>query len=313
MKSVLILGAAGFLGRYLVEACSNLNYRIYGVSRTASCLQGVFTAYITGDIETVDIDSLMKFSSIDYCFHFASSSSVGGSIVSPFSDFMGCLPGTARLLDIVRRNQPQCHVIFASSAAVYGNPVSLPISERSSTNPISPYGCHKLLAENLAKDYSRIYGLRISVMRIFSAYGPGQKKQLLWDACNKITSAIIARQKSVSFDGTGFETRDFIHAQDVASAALAIAQHNGSGYSLYNVASGYETSIKRIIEIISSSFEASVQIDFAGGPSFGVPSNWCADVSKLQSIGHTSVNNLDKSIHSYVQWARHTLNYPELS
>lgn len=309
MKSALVLGAGGFLGSYIAELCRRLDYKVYGISRGAVHPPGPFSRYIASDIETADLDGLLKDSNIDYCFHFAAPSSVANSIVSPFGDFMGCLPGTARLLDALRRNQPNCHIILASSAAVYGNPVSLPISELSDVSPISPYGCHKLLAENLAKEYSRIYHLRISVMRIFSAYGVGLRKQLLWDACNKTLVALKARDSTVHFSGTGCETRDFIHAQDVAKAALLIAQNESSEFNIYNVGSGQETSIRHIIELIASKLDANVRIEFPGQSCFGVPSNWRADISKLCRIGYTPTSTLEKGVCDYVEWVKHTVKY----
>ncbi len=310
MKNVLILGASGFLGSYIANQCQQNGFQLYGVSRKESYTSEVFSKYIIGDVNSENISKILKTTRIDYCFHCASPSNVVASIDNPYADFIGCLPVTALILDLIRKYQPSCHVVLTSSAAVYGNPSTLPISELSEVCPLSPYGCHKLLAENLASEYSRLFNLRITVLRIFSAYGNGLKKQILWDACNKISMAIKNNHKEVSFYGTGYESRDFIHAQDLAKAAVTIARSESSGFNLFNVGSGHETSIKTVIKALAMNLDAEIEIKFTGEERKGIPSNWRADISKLLSLGHTSHVKINKGIEDYVKWFQQLQNEP---
>ena len=105
-------------------------------------------------------------------------------------------------------------LVIPSSAAVYGQKNEKSISVHDVLNPVSPYGNHKRICETLSKFYSNYYKLRISIIRLFSLYGPGLKKQLLWDACNKIYSG------DQIYSGTGLEKRDWIYIEDAINLIL---------------------------------------------------------------------------------------------
>ena len=111
----------------------------------------------------------------------------------------------------MRVYNPKAQLIYPSSPAVQGEHTNTPIKEDYVGKPASPYGYHKKIVEDLCQSYSEKYSLKISVVRLFSVYGNGLKKQLLWDAYNKIRYS----SKEVEFWGTGEETRDFIHIEDV--------------------------------------------------------------------------------------------------
>lgn len=299
----LITGAGGFLGQYMLAACESSGFGVHGLSRGACRPLGNFVSYTAADLESADLDKLLRDHSIDCCFHFASASNVAASVQSPLSDFSDSLPGAARLFDSVRRIRPSCHIVISSSAAVYGNPVNLPISESASLEPLSPYGIHKLLIEEMARHHCRIYGTRISTMRIFSAYGVGLRKQLLWDACCKGVAAAQAGEKSVEFFGTGEESRDFIHARDVAAAALAIGLSEGAGFAAYNVASGRQTKVAQVAELLLRSLPGNLKPCFNGQERQGDPKRWQADVSLLQSLGFVPTASFESELEAYALWS----------
>ena len=105
-------------------------------------------------------------------FHLAGGSSVGLSIAQPFEDFSRTVSSTARLLEWLRGAAPDCRLIVASSAAVYGAKYVGPIPENAAPAPMSPYGEHKLMMEQLCRSYAITFGLRSTVVRLFSVYGP---------------------------------------------------------------------------------------------------------------------------------------------
>jgi UDP-glucose 4-epimerase len=303
LKHVLITGAGGFLGSYMSAACSSVGMAVHGLSRSAAIPPGHFTSFIVDSVENADLDGFLRNNPIHYCFHFASASNVAASVKAPFGDFMNSLPGAARLFDSIRRCCPSCHIVIASSAAVYGNPCMLPVSEDAPIAPISPYGIHKALIENMAQHYSRVYGLRISCLRIFSSYGVGLRKQLLWDACCKAATAAARGEREVEFFGTGQETRDFIHALDVAGSALAVAEAVGEGFCTYNVASACETSVASIVELLLAEFAGKLSAKFNQDERPGDPKRWRADVSKLASLGFVPKAMLTDEVSKYAYWA----------
>ena len=122
----------------------------------------------------------------DLVFHLAGGSAVGPSLNAPFEDFMRTTGTTARLLEWLRTHSPRSKLIVASSAAVYGDTHGAPADETRPPSPVSPYGFHKLMMEQLCQEYSQVFGLETAVLRMFSVYGEGLRKQLLWDCGVKL-------------------------------------------------------------------------------------------------------------------------------
>ena len=182
------------------------------------------------------------------------------------------------------------------------------MAETAPIAPISPYGIHKAAAEFLMTHYARISGLRASTLRIFSAYGEGLRKQVVWDLCHR---AMAARgdTDTIPLYGTGGETRDFIHAADIARAALLVAQHPpASGTQIINVASGQETSIRTLAESVVRALGVKVKLAFDGARRPGDPVNWRADVSRLSALGFAPSVPFDDGIARCVQWQKELLN-----
>jgi UDP-glucose 4-epimerase len=209
----------------------------------------------------------------------------------------------AKLLEYIIRGQRQCHIVFFSSAAVYGNPQSLPVNEAAPPQPISPYGIHKLVAEDMLRHYSAVFGITGSIIRIFSAYGNGQKKQLLWDALSKYRESIKNNMKNVTFSGTGKESRDFIHARDIAAASLLVGSAPVLGkIQIINVANGEDVAIDNILSSLFKLLPVPLFIHFDGHASAGYPIHWKADISRLKQIGYVSSIDIKKGLAEYVEW-----------
>jgi UDP-glucose 4-epimerase len=224
---------------------------------------------------------------------------VGLSVIDPTADFYSNTLLTLEMLDALRIDAPQCRFIFLSSAAVYGNPQSLPISEAQPTNPLSPYGFHKLQGEQLCLEFAKIYGVPTASVRIFSAYGPGLRRQVMWDICQK---AIL--QSSVDLQGTGQESRDFIHALDIAKALLLIATKAPMDGEAYNLATGTEVTIEMLASQILTALEYPHTPHFDGIVPVGNPLNWQADIAKLQSLGFSPTVSLERGVKTFTNWCR---------
>jgi UDP-glucose 4-epimerase len=193
---VVVTGAAGFLGKYIIE---NLHARypgaqVFGIGRHAA--PGIEAMVLPSET----FCHLVRDISPDVLIHAASPASVPFSVQHPFADFTGSVGVFAHVLDCVRLYAPACKVVLLSSAAVYGDPIILPVHEQSTLAPVSPYGFHKQMCELLAQEYVRVYGLKVAGVRIFSAYGNGLRRQLLWDICQQ-----VLQTGAIYLSGTGQE------------------------------------------------------------------------------------------------------------
>jgi len=279
LQTAMVLGAGGFLGRYICNEFGRQGVRVVGVGRTHPHEQLGLERFYQLDLREADLASLLRDESPAWVINAAGSSSVGQSFAQPYEDWCQTVQVQARILEAIRRENPNSFYIFLSSAAVYGEPEYLPIREESPCRPISPYGMHKWQAELLQDEYSRFHGLRGAVLRIFSAYGEGLQKQVVYELSQKILCA----KDCLDVYGTGEETRDFIHASDVARAVCCVAGREAAG--VYNVASGRQTSIGQLARTLVNRLRPGLPIRFTGEGKAGNPLKWEADVSRVQRLG----------------------------
>jgi UDP-glucose 4-epimerase len=134
-------------------------------------------------------------------------------------------------------------------------------------------------------------------LRIFSAYGPGLQKQLLWDVFQKSQQAT-----SIKLFGTGYESRDFIFVTDIIQAIALIIERGAFDGSAYNLASGTETTVQEIVAELLKALSYSGQLAFSGASRSGDPINWQADISRLTSLGFTPNVSIHQGIRYYTTW-----------
>lgn len=220
------------------------------------------------------------------------------SLQQPEADFFGNTVLTFQLLEELRRFSPGSRFVLLSSAAVYGQPVVLPISENADPDPLSPYGFHKLQAESICREYREIYGIQTTSLRLFSVYGPMLRRQVIYDVIQR-----GLKEGKISFKATGAETRDFLHISDLCVALdLILAQAEPA--AVYNVASGVETSLRDLGCKISEALGFESLPDFTGVSQPGLPQRWAADVSLLEGIGFETQVSLDEGLRETVAWCR---------
>jgi UDP-glucose 4-epimerase len=302
VKSVLVTGVAGFIGRYVARLFSEQGWSVIGIDNAPPENAPVANLSSYHRLYLPDVGLLgdvLKHEAPQVCIHCAGRASVGLSVTDPAADFHANTVLTFEVLNALRLHAPSCRFIFLSSAAVYGNPATLPINETQSPSPLSPYGFHKWQCEQLCIEFSKIYGLPTASLRIFSAYGPGLRRQVLWDICHK---AIV--QNRVTLQGTGNESRDFIHALDIARALLVIATTATMQGEPYNLAAGKEVSIADLANMILRALEYSFSPQFDGIVPTGNPLNWQADISKIEALGFVTSVPLEKGVRTFANWCR---------
>lgn len=278
---ILITGISGFIGgsfgRY--AACSGHTVLGTGRSRQSREWSGLYVP----ESEATDLAIVIRDFRPDVVLNAVGTASVGASLDDPLSDFRGSVETCAELLEAVRSSGSNPLVVIPSSAAVYGNPAVLPVSEEASLQPISPYGFHKVATELLAREYAQCFGLRIVICRFFSVFGFAQRRLLVWELYEQLMSG----ENTVWLAGTGHETRDFLFIDDLASALLGILetlQSDDPQCLLLNVASGSETSVLTLAETIRDLVAPEKEIRCRGHLRKNDPLRWWADISRLRQL-----------------------------
>jgi len=301
MSTVLITGAHGFLGRYTALYFKKRSWRIIGMGHGHwgfECHEDFgIDRWIEGDI---DFYTLAKIDEkLDCVVHCAGGSSVGYSVQYPLHDFNKTVNASINLLEYLRIYQPRAKIIYPSSAAVYGKKDNQSILETTSLGPISPYGFHKKIVEELCASYCTNFNLSVAVIRFFSVYGPGLKKQLLWDACNKFSKAA---GKKIVFLGTGEETRDWLHVKDAAALLFRMAESSGQQYEIINGGSGVTLSVNQVLTTMAVKFKNIPLVAFNHEFREGDPKHYWADISKAKQKGWLPKINIELGLQEYVEW-----------
>ncbi|VFB09963.1 dTDP-glucose 4,6 dehydratase [Aeromonas salmonicida] len=294
---ILVLGAGGFIGTNLVnKIIENENYfalQIAGlnVTKFVACKKmDLFDGYITRDL-------LDKCSCPDVIYHIAGGSSVALSVTDPEYDFNLTIPNINVLLNKIRADWPKCRLVYISSAAVYGLNASDSISVNTLLSPMSPYGLHKQLAEQLIEYYSKMYALSVVIVRPFSVYGEGLKKQLFWDVLNK------AQRGDYSYFGTGEEKRDWIYVRDLVDLLLELGVRDfDSSLKIINAGTGHSVKIKDAIQrtLYLAGYQQSPR--FSNSEKIGDPDDLVAAAKEQYEYLSFFKTNFDEGIVKYINW-----------
>ena len=276
---ILILGSEGFIGKHLIQYFNAKGYQVFGCDiveqRTA------FFTYYQMQKDLLQWNAIFSGQVFDYCINAAGNGNVGYSVTSPFEDFESNTIDTMEILDSIRKFNPGCKYLHISSAAVYGNPTVLPVEETAEVKPISPYGWHKLMAEMICREYHEFFGLSIAIVRPFSIYGPGLRKQLFWDTYQKF----LHNPSELSLWGTGDETRDFIYIDDVVHFFDLLLEKAPMQGECYNVGTGISTSIREAVQMLFKALDCHPEIHFNGQHQEGVPLYWKSSNKKMTDLG----------------------------
>lgn len=259
MKNILITGASGFIAKNLVEVL--LNHEDFQLILTDISNLFKYPKYSINPPRLSKLDigdraavfDIFNHEKIDICIHLAAEVSVEDSIKYPDRTMMVNVNGTLNVLDACVQNKVE-NFIFASSAAVYGHPRSLPISEEHELRPISPYGTSKLIAEQHVSSYMRAKKIRKAIsLRIFNAYGEGQVGNL--SVMAKFASKLSKGLPPIIY-GDGMQIRDFVSIKDVVNAILlsirAMEESSkiflSNSNCVFNIGTGVGTTIKDLCE-----------------------------------------------------------------
>ncbi len=297
MPIALVTGAYGFVGRHVARCAAERGYTVRAIGH-GGWSRSEWSAFGIGEWHDADItmSSLLTYGGEpDVIFHCAGSGSVGFSMTHPYQDFERTVTTTLSVLEFARQLRGP-KVVIPSSAGVYGKVESLPIATDAPLNPVSPYGMHKKMAEDLCRSYARHFGLGVALVRLFSVYGIGIRKQLLWDASTKMTRG------DTTFAGTGRETRDWLHVEDAASLMLAASEHASPDCPIANGGAGVGVEIAAILGFLADALGIAGPVSFVGETRPGDPSHYTADIRQALAWGWHAERHLEDEVRAYAEW-----------
>lgn len=278
-RTVLVTGGAGFIGSHIVEALAE-NNQVRVLDRLSNGTRANLPAdidLIEGDIRS-DETVRTAMEDVEVVFHHAAMVSVEESVRNPRDCQAVNSTGTLTILEHARR--ADARVIVPSSAAIYGTPETVPISETAPKQPTSPYGVSKLAADCYAQQYATLYDLPTVVLRYFNVYGPRQGR----GAYSGVISIFLEQATAggpITVDGDGTQTRDFVHVDDIVQANLLAATTDQTG-DAYNIGTGQQTSIRTLAEQVQHITNADAEIVHDDQRTGDIPQS-CADINKSRT------------------------------
>jgi UDP-glucose 4-epimerase len=306
-QKIVVTGCAGFIGSHLTELLLSHDVKVIGVDNYYNGLeQNIipflknpnFTFYC-GDVR--DQSFLIEICKEVYAiFHEAAFISVPQSILmAGFCNDVN-VTGTVNILNAARLNDVE-RVVFASSAAVYGDDPELPKHEKMFLTPISPYGVSKLAGESYLMAYYKAYGLKTTALRYFNVYGPRQRKGVYSGVMSIFIENILRNGIAPTIFGDGSQTRDFVYVKDIVKANVLSATHPNAPGNIFNVATGQTIDMTTLTKLILK-YTGREDLPIHYGPvRAGDIVHSSADASKIRTlIGFHPDYDIDKGLSEYI-------------
>jgi len=288
---IIISGASGFIGSSLAQGLSNLGFDITAISRnkTINLAQNTIHELIL-PLTQESLNCLLHEKKPDVFIHCVGSPSVFFSEENPYLDFKSTIDTTLEVLEALRHSSPKTLFVLISSAAIYGHNAPSLLSEQFYPKPISVYGYNKWMAEILVQQYANQYSLNTLIIRPFSIYGENLKKQVIYDICKKLIHIPI----QLTLNGTGNESRDFLHIDDFILFVFKLIEKRKTG--IINIGSGKATTINELANKISSILSPKTEITFTRNASSINPMSLVCDIGLMSQLELKQTIELDAGL-----------------
>lgn len=267
MANFVITGGAGFIGSHIAEKLVALGHKAKIIDNFSTGKMENLQSFrdqvevITGDIRDMEVLK-RSFTGAEYVFHEASTASVQASIEDPIATEDNNVRGTIKVLTACRDAGVK-RVVFASSAAIYGDSPILPKEESMKPEPLSPYAAHKVMGEYYLQIYSKIFGLETVALRYFNVFGPRQDPHSPYSGVISIFADRMLKGISPTVFGDGEQTRDFIYIDNVVNGNISAALSHKVGHGeVINIASGESASINELIRNINLVLQKDIAVDY---------------------------------------------------
>lgn len=310
-SKILITGGAGFIGSHIVDRMLDEGSEVTVLDDLSSgqlenltqCLDNKHFHFMKGDVRDWNFVK-RTVRDFDAVFHEAALVSVARSIEDPLLTNQINVDGTLNVLKVASDSGVK-RLVFASSAAVYGDARSKKISEDHELNPLSPYGLSKSVGELYAKYFYDVYGLETVSLRYFNVFGPRQtlNPESQYSGVISVFLDRLSDNLSPTIFGDGEQTRDFVFVEDVVEAnMLALTRKQVSGEVL-NIGSGRSVSINQVAETLKIILNKRDLKNNYDRPRPTDIRDSCADISKAQTVlGYRPRVAFDQSIKRLAQW-----------
>ena len=281
----VVAGAAGFLGAHIARELE-----------ASHDVVGIGSGTTQPHIDAATFAALPRAPALIVLA--CGSNSVAASFQDPQRDLERTLPPALAALTYCRlQPAPRPRVVVLSSGAVYGDAPVLPTPEDAACRPVSPYGLHRVLVEELAAGWANLFSIPVAVLRLFSVYGAGLRRQLLWEFGTR------AQRGPVELGGTGNESRDWIHVTDAARLVVAAAESASEHAPIFNGGSGERTRVGDLLGVMCAELGAPPP-RFTGAHRPGDPRHTHADISKARALGWAPRVSLDEGLRDVARWIR---------
>lgn len=247
---VLVTGGAGFIGSNIVDGLIEEGHKVIVVDNLSTGKKENLNEeaeFYQLDIRDQELEKVFEENNITHVIHHAAQIDVQHSIKDPLFDAQNNILGTINVLEIAKEYEVE-KLIYASSAAVYGEPDYLPVDEEHSIKAMSPYGITKHTPEHYIKMYSELYDLKYTIFRYSNVYGPRQDPKGEGGVVSIFVDKMLAEERPVIF-GDGQQTRDFIHVYDIVKANL-LALEKGDNI-LVNVSTESRDSVNDLVDYLN--------------------------------------------------------------
>ena len=317
MNDILVTGGAGFIGSHLVDhlllkagarvtVVDNFN-DFYNPAIKRANIAGHLDRdnfeLVEADItDSSSMNELFARASFQCVVHLAARAGVRPSLADPLAYEETNVRGTFTLLEAARRNKVP-KFIFASSSSVYGVNSKIPFSEDDAkANPISPYAVTKIAGEAACHVYSRLYGMRVVCLRLFTVYGARQRPDL---AIHKF-ARLISEWKPVPIFGDGTTRRDYTYIDDIISGVLAAIRYDRSPFEIINLGESQTVELRRLVEMLENALGKRAIINHQPEQPGDVPVTY-ADIGKARRLlGYNPQTNIEAGIAKFVEWFKST-------
>jgi UDP-glucose 4-epimerase len=299
MKKAVVTGGAGFIGSHLAEEVSKQGYKVIilddlsagKMENIAGLLKDSKAEFVRGSV--VDLPRLQKvFRDANYIFHLAAIASVPKSMKDPLASHEVNLTGTLNVLQAARDNGVK-KLVYASSAAVYGDTRVQPTGEDVPALPQSPYAVAKLAGEHYCRVFTEAYGLPAVCLRYFNIFGPRQDPASEYAAVIPAFIQKATRGEPLAIDGDGEQTRDFVYVKDAVRANILAAESGLSG--VFNIGGGQSISINHLADLILR-LAGSNQKPVHREPRAGDIKHSLADITRARKLGFHPAYTLEAGI-----------------
>ena len=294
---VIVTGGAGFIGSHTVDLLINKGYDVVIIDNLSTGKKENINSeakfYDTDIRNEKKLDEIFKKEKPEFVIHLAAQTSVRKSLDQPTYDQDINIRGSINILEMCKKYKVK-KIVYSSSAAIYGEPIKLPIDENHSIRPTSPYGVSKYAAELFISSYSHLYDFDYVILRYSNVYGPRQDPE---GEAGVVTIFLnnIKNNKPVIIYGDGKQTRDFIFVKDVARANVLVLNKTIKN-KIFNISSNTQTSIINLANLMGTIFNKNVDIKF-DKPIKGEIKNSCLDnsLAKLE-LDFNNKFNLEQGI-----------------